>query len=56
MGLCQTDVERVCLGCGRHIDEIVEWPFAPDDRKREILANARRRYASMHGGRQDSVP
>jgi len=33
------------MGCGRHIDEIIEWLDAGDDRRREIIENARRRRA-----------
>lgn len=48
IGLCQTDAERVCLGCGRHIDEIVEWPFADDRRREEILRLAQGRHSQRH--------
>lgn len=33
----------LCLGCGRNLDEIAEWPSASDERKREILASVEER-------------
>lgn len=50
VGLCQLDAARICLGCGRHIDEVVEWSFADDGRKREILRAARRRISMIKTG------
>ncbi|KFN50163.1 DUF1289 domain-containing protein [Arenimonas composti] len=40
---CCLDDASVCLGCGRHIDEIVAWHAADADEKRRILARARER-------------
>lgn len=50
IGLCQLDASRVCLGCGRHIDEVVEWAFVDEARKQEILSNARRRISLIRPG------
>lgn len=33
----------ICLGCGRLMDEILEWGKASDERQREIIAAARAR-------------
>ena len=35
---CTLDLEDVCLGCGRTLDEILEWSKASVDRKQEIKA------------------
>lgn len=37
---CCLDDKDVCLGCFRHVDEIMEWSAATPERKREILAAA----------------
>lgn len=40
--VCQ--VKRgLCIGCGRTLDEISQWPTASDERKRAIVAAARSR-------------
>ncbi|UJJ30155.1 DUF1289 domain-containing protein [Halopseudomonas maritima] len=41
---CCLDGE-LCMGCGRLLDEILEWGRAPDARQREIIAAAARRRA-----------
>ena len=43
INICRLDERQVCAGCGRTIDEIVEWPTASDERKHEIVAAARQR-------------
>lgn len=35
-----------CLGCGRLMAEILEWPAASEERQRQIVAAARQRHAS----------
>lgn len=42
-GVCRLDEREVCRGCGRQLEEIIEWPAASDPRKREIVAAARER-------------
>lgn len=37
IGVCQLNAESVCLGCGRLISEIVEWPRASETRRRQIV-------------------
>lgn len=46
-GVCRLDAASVCLGCGRHIDEIVEWRGASEARKHEIVAAARARLSMI---------
>ncbi|WP_162083412.1 DUF1289 domain-containing protein [Sulfuriferula nivalis] len=36
---CCLNEEDVCLGCFRHIDEIVNWGAAGDDERRQVLLN-----------------
>jgi predicted Fe-S protein YdhL (DUF1289 family) len=43
---CCLDEADVCLGCGRHVDEITGWHVADDGAKREILDRARERRAA----------
>ena len=45
--ICTLDRDEVCIGCGRHIDEVVAWGTAPDELKRRILEAAERRLAQM---------
>ncbi len=37
---CCLDEHDVCLGCGRHIDEILAWHASGDDVRQQILAQA----------------
>ncbi|MGQ0587842.1 MAG: DUF1289 domain-containing protein [Gammaproteobacteria bacterium] len=50
IGACRLDAQDVCTGCGRTIEEIVEWPTAGDERKHEIAAAARRRLPGERKG------
>ncbi|WP_297529133.1 DUF1289 domain-containing protein [Thiohalobacter sp.] len=40
---CCLDRNDICLGCGRALEEIIEWGGADDVRRRVILAQAARR-------------
>lgn len=43
-GVCTLDSERkVCLGCGRTLDEIAGWGSADDATRRAILARLKDR-------------
>ena len=42
-GVCTLDTANVCLGCGRHIDEIAAWGNAAEPRRQEIVAKAAQR-------------
>ena len=42
--ICDLDyVNKLCIGCGRTLDEIGEWGYASDNRKRQILQNVEER-------------
>jgi len=45
---CCLDGDDVCLGCGRHLEEIKSWQAASDDRRREILVVALERMNSVN--------
>lgn len=40
---CCLDEQDVCLGCGRHLQEIIRWHEAGDEERRRILAAAEAR-------------
>lgn len=40
---CCLDEQDVCLGCGRHLDEILAWHAAGDAVRQQILALAAER-------------
>lgn len=40
ISVCQLNSERVCVGCGRTLDEIAEWLDADDARRTAIRAAA----------------
>lgn len=44
-GVCRLDAARTCLGCGRRMSEIIEWPGASTQRKHEIIAAASERMS-----------
>lgn len=45
IGICQLDTASECLGCGRLIGEIIEWPRAAETRRRDIVRLAAQRQA-----------
>ncbi|NMH64488.1 DUF1289 domain-containing protein [Shewanella salipaludis] len=47
---CGLDDNDYCMGCFRHIDEIVTWGSASDARKAEIWAGLAERKARLAGG------
>ncbi len=44
---CVLNLEKVCTGCYRHIDEIAGWGYKADEIKREILENCNRRRREL---------
>ena len=46
--ICTLDERNICVGCGRHIDEIAAWGSAAADTKLLIVAAARERLEQMH--------
>jgi predicted Fe-S protein YdhL (DUF1289 family) len=37
VSICRMRADGACEGCGRTLDEIAEWSYATDDRRRAIL-------------------
>jgi len=50
IGICKLDPLQICVGCGRHVDEIVAWPYSTEDEQRRIIEAARRRRAARKPG------
>ena len=49
-GVCRLDAQDTCIGCGRVVSEIIEWPSAGEPRRLEIVEAARQRLYLMNGG------
>ena len=47
---CGLNEEDICMGCYRHIDEIVAWGKADDDYKADVLQKLAPRKATMGEG------
>ncbi len=43
---CCLDDEDICLGCFRHIDEIVGWDIASKEERKQIILNCEQRLLS----------
>jgi hypothetical protein len=43
---CCLDDDNVCMGCGRSLQEIVQWGTASDAEKTAILARSRERLGA----------
>jgi predicted Fe-S protein YdhL (DUF1289 family) len=52
-GTCRLDAQEICVGCGRTLDEIMDWRSAGEARQHEIVAAARERLSII---RRDSTP
>jgi predicted Fe-S protein YdhL (DUF1289 family) len=47
--VCTLDDERICLGCGRHVDEIAAWSLMSIAEQRAVLARSeQRRHERMN--------
>lgn len=47
---CCLDLQDICVGCQRSIQEILEWSEATPQRKLEILSNCRQRKMKKASG------
>ena len=45
---CCLDQNDICIGCFRHIDEIVGWQNLPDEKKKTIVELCRQRKDSTN--------
>jgi len=49
-GVCKIDrASNWCVGCGRSLDEISQWPYADEARRRDIVARLPARMAVLGG-------
>jgi len=48
---CCLDEQDVCMGCGRHLQEIMRWQASTDAEREQILAAARIRLAEIKARR-----
>jgi len=54
IAVCRLDPKTgLCVGCGRSIDEIAQWPDLDEDARARILARLR---AAACGPRGDAAP
>lgn len=55
-GVCTLGDGHVCLGCGRHIDEIVAWPHLSTAAQWQVLArSAERRALRLYSQEQEVI-
>ena len=52
---CGLNDEDFCMGCYRHIDEIVGWGNASDDKKAQVWAKLEQRKADMLNGENSAI-
>ncbi|WP_299806699.1 DUF1289 domain-containing protein [uncultured Shewanella sp.] len=52
---CGLNDEDYCMGCYRHIDEIVGWGSASDERKEQIWQILAERKTLMQGGNNSAI-
>ncbi|GIU17743.1 DUF1289 domain-containing protein [Shewanella sp. MBTL60-007] len=52
---CGLNDEDFCMGCYRHIDEIVGWSAASDEQKAQIWQKLAERKALMQGGENSAI-
>lgn len=53
---CCLDEKDVCMGCGRHIDEILAWHQANGDEREEIITIARQRLDQRKARQRSQTP
>jgi len=41
--VCRLDLDNVCTGCYRTLDEITRWPYLNENVKQQILQKAKKR-------------
>ncbi|MER2493845.1 DUF1289 domain-containing protein [Catenovulum sediminis] len=40
---CCLDEKDICIGCGRHVDEIVQWRSYSDAQRKVLMSRAKNR-------------
>ncbi|ACJ30042.1 Conserved hypothetical protein [Shewanella piezotolerans WP3] len=52
---CGLNEDDYCMGCYRHIDEIVGWGSASEDQKAQIWTKLEQRKADMIDGENSAI-
>ncbi len=52
---CGLNEDDYCMGCYRHIDEIVGWGSATEERKAQIWAKLEQRKTDMVDGENSAI-
>jgi uncharacterized protein len=47
--VCTLDEASVCIGCGRHVDEITQWTLMTAEEQFKVLAVSEQRRARREG-------
>ncbi len=42
-GKCSIDIQDVCIGCYRHLDEITSWKNMSDQEKQQVIVSCNKR-------------
>jgi len=50
IGICKLDPAEICIGCGRHVNEIIAWPYSTEAEQQEICERAQARLAAQKRG------
>jgi len=50
IGICKLDRAEICIGCGRHVSEIIAWPYSTEAEQQEIIERSRERLAKRGTG------
>ncbi len=50
IGICKLDLADICIGCGRHVSEIIAWPYSTEAEQLQICERARERLAKRRPG------
>ncbi|MCL1093275.1 DUF1289 domain-containing protein [Shewanella kaireitica] len=52
---CGLNEDDYCMGCYRHIDEIVGWGSASEERKAQVWSKLKQRKADMIDGENSAI-
>lgn len=55
VGICRLNAESYCLGCGRSISEIAEWPRASRFRRAVIVEQSKARLKTLDAPPPDAT-
>ena len=47
INVCTYDENKICLGCKRSEEEIIDWDILSDDAKKKVIANAMARRSEQ---------